>query len=199
MRRAGTATVPVACCGVSPQHPSASGEPFYHNSIRKSLLCNEAASWFQTPFRGKCQIKGYGVDCVHFAAACYEATGFLEDFHPPEYSLAEGSHLAASKVEAFIAALGCFDTIWKTDFGPRTLDLGPLLTGDLLALRMGRVSHHVGLMLGGEEFAHVYIHSRVHTATLRDATWRRRLTGIYRPVIPAPDLTPNPNLNLNPA
>jgi cell wall-associated NlpC family hydrolase len=146
---------------------------WYADPVRAAALVTEARSWIGTPFRPYCGRKGNGTDCVHLVAACYIATGFLTSFEPPRYRMT-GGDLTESQVEAFLHAIGRF----------AKLPPGEYQTGDTVAIRLGRVSHHVAIVTQPPLIVHSYQKMGAFESTLRDPTWSKRITAVYRPVTP---------------
>jgi cell wall-associated NlpC family hydrolase len=54
--------------------------------------------------------------------------------------------------------------------------------GDLLAFRLGRVAHHVGLVTGRHTFIHAMRNYGVIESRLDDPTFAKRFVALYRPV-----------------
>lgn len=169
---------------------------FFTTAERLDALRAAAAAWEGTPFHAKAQLKGIGADCVSLARGIYAEAGFdgLRPF--PEYSLAEGNSINESKVQAWLEAEPLFGKIWSgehavleagaagcRDCGTRTAAIAlPVEPGDLLCLRVARVSHHVGVMIGDRSFIQTFHPYYARLYTLSDPTWRRRVTAIYRPL-----------------
>lgn len=51
----------------------------------RAAVVAEALTWQGTPYHSRGRIKGVGVDCAMFPAACYEAVGLVPHLDP-EYS-----------------------------------------------------------------------------------------------------------------
>lgn len=154
-------------------------KPFFASTERALKLRAAARDWLGTPFRAHSQAKGAGVDCVHLAAAIYKECGVITEFAPPNYTLDQGMHLTQSAVEHYVVQTGCF-----TDF-PGPVAFEKLMIGDLLLIKMGRVSHHVGILTSAENcagFIHVFQGFKVHECDLMDPTWRKRIEKVYRPI-----------------
>src|SRR5437868_6375549 len=117
--------------------------PFYNTSERCQALRREAFGWIGTPFMARGRIKGVGVDCISLCALIYHATGLLDRFDPPSYSMDGGSHLQESLLEQQIQASGRGVKIWeRADSEFRRVINLPSLTmpGDLLCAKLGRVT-----------------------------------------------------------
>jgi cell wall-associated NlpC family hydrolase len=117
-------------------------------------------------------ICGAGVDCVHLAAGIYIAVGFLEKISTGAYSLDEGAHLKKSKVIAWFENNRRFEKCEK-----------PPLPGDVLVFNLSLVGHHVGLMLGGDDFIHAFPKRKTMVSKLRESFYSANLIQIYRPII----------------
>ena len=147
--------------------------PVFQSAERQAALLAEARSWLGTPFVPRGNLKGAGVDCVHLPAEIYRALGVLPGYAFPDYQLDSGSHAAESLVTGWL------------DGRPDFLPLAPVeacLAGDLLAFRIGKVVHHVGLLLQGSRFIHCLRHRGVLESDLRDPTYAKRLVRVYRPL-----------------
>lgn len=152
-------------------------EPYFRHSIRQMVLLQTALDWHGTPFRPHGNVMGAGVDCVHLAAALYRECGLIKDFTPPQYTMDQGSHARTSSLREYIISTGVFEEVKVVHSLVDTA-----VIGDLLEIKLGRVSHHVGVMLRSPDFLHVYQHQDVMVSDLRDPTWARRIVGIYRPI-----------------
>lgn len=147
-------------------------QPYFQSPERVLQIVCEARSWIGTPFQPHGRSKRAGVDCVNLVAQCYIATGFIQSFTPPPYRMNGGEYLAASAVEQFIQALGIFAQVDPRDPQP----------GDCVALRWGRISHHVGIVTRPPLFVHTYRGVNAFEAGLDDPTIKNRVTALYRPV-----------------
>lgn len=149
------------------------GAPFFSGRIDQNQLISEAISWLGTPFHPHGHIKYVGVDCVNLAAGIYQALGVVEEFNPPKYALKAGHVLEQSQITEYLEQTGRFHRL--------SIDQGPM-TGDLLCFRVGKVEHHVGVLLRWPSFIHVLRGYPVMTASLYDPTWEERLTSTWRPL-----------------
>jgi len=150
---------------------------FFSNPDRLNQLEHEARSWIGTPFAAHAMVKGAGADCVHLVAGVYIARGALKSFDPGTYSLDEGSHLKVSKIEQWFNGRPEFALVGRgTPCAP--------LAGDTLIFNLARVGHHVGLMLAGGDFLHVFAERGrfVLISNLRESFYARRIAAIYRPM-----------------
>lgn len=149
---------------------------FFQNRQRQAQLAMNAGDWFGTPFHPHAAIKGGGVDCVWLAAKIYIACCVITEFNPPPYAMDGGEHNELSQVITWLEKSLRFQKAWQTgaDFEPAV--------GDLLCFRIGRVVHHVGIVLTETTFIHVYRGGNVRESRIDDTTWRKRLVAIYRPI-----------------
>ena len=147
--------------------------PYFTTPERRDALLVEARSWLGTPFRAHGRQKSFGVDCAGLAYGIYYGIGFLRQQAIPAYTMDSGQHLETSWAVACIAATGQFDPI-KLPVAYQT--------GDLLAVRAGRVEHHLGIVTDMGRFIHVMRGGPVSEMTLRDPTWSSRITSVWRPI-----------------
>ena len=157
--------------------------PVFRSAERQAALLVEARSWLGTPFVPRGNLKGAGVDCVHLPAEIYRALHALSSYDFPDYHLDSGSHADRSLVTGWLdgrpdfAPLAPVEARLRQGFGAASL-----LPGDLLAFRIGKVVHHVGLLLGQARFIHCLRHRGVLESDLRDPTYAKRLVCAYRPL-----------------
>lgn len=136
-------------------------------------IIEEARSWIGTPFYPHVAIKGVGADCVTFALRVFQSAGAIPESQAlPEYSLDGGSHLQESAVTNWLAATGYFH---KVQTAPGI--------GDVITFKVGRVDHHVGIVVAKTKFVHCIRRYGVVESDLRDETWSSRLKSIWRPFI----------------
>lgn len=146
-------------------------KPFFADNARQELLRQVATSWKGTPFVPHASVKGAGVDCVHLAAQIYVESGHLDTYQFASYTMDGGHHNALSQVTAWL------------DASPRFIKgVYPVLAGDLICFRIGKVIHHVGIAVSERNFVHVTRGGVVSLARIDDTTWLKRLAGVYRPV-----------------
>lgn len=148
---------------------------YFSTESRLRQLRSEAREWAGTPFHAHGKIKGRGVDCVWLAAEMYRALGVI----PPQdfgmYTVGAGSHLEASKVAEGVVKSGAFESV-------EPVAIVSARPGDLLGFKLGRVIHHVGVVLEWAKFIHSIAAVGVTESDLRDPTWGNRLWAIWRPV-----------------
>ena len=161
----------------SPPPPERSDEtdpPFFASPASQRALLLEARGWIGTPFIPFQGVKGRGADCVHLAAGIYQALGVIPDLDFGEYHMRGGELLNESALEAFIVRTGAFVPLDRAT--------QPLRIGDAVTLQMGRVTHHVGVVLDRGRFIHTYRPFAAMEAALDDPTWASRIRGAWRPV-----------------
>lgn len=132
-------------------------------------IVDEARSWIGTPFYPHGRTKGVGVDCVQLAREVYTACGMVDPTEFESYKMADGETLAASKVLRWL--YGHVAEFVPTD--------GPL-PGRLVTLKVGRVTHHVGIVTGGRTFVQAVMKYGVREFDLTDSTWGGRVTSYWR-------------------
>jgi cell wall-associated NlpC family hydrolase len=106
-------------------------------------------------------------------AAIFWETGAIDDRRFPDYTMDGGEHRNSSQVIEWLEASGRFERL-----APGTEPQ----TGDLACFRMGRVPHHVGLVLLPPIFIHAMRNYGVIESRLDDPTYAKRLMAVYRPV-----------------
>jgi cell wall-associated NlpC family hydrolase len=112
-----------------------------------------------------------GVDCVNLAAAIYEGAGVIEKFDPPPYKMDGGHVLARSQIYAWLNDSSDFYEIPSNVRQP----------GDLICFNLGGVSHHVGVLLEGNQIIHAMQRAGVVKCDY-GASLLRRTDRIYRPM-----------------
>ena len=146
---------------------------FYASADRQRHLDQVARSWLGTPFHSHAAIRGVGVDCVHLLAEIYRESGLLAGYELPRYTMGGGDHADTSLVIS-----------WLEAHPLRRIDLttDALAARDLVTFRLGRVAHHVGLMLGEKTFLHAIRDCGVLESRIDEKIYARRLLQAYRPV-----------------
>ncbi len=145
----------------------------FETAGQQERLLTVALSWIGTPFRPHAGIKGAGADCMHVALLVYWESGHLFQFEAPPYTIDGGNHLKTSKFKDWLDQSSAFA---KAE--------APTQIGDCLLFKVGGVEHHVGIQITASTFIHSMRHHGVIQSNLKDSTWTRRLTAIYRPVSP---------------
>ncbi len=133
-----------------------------------------ALDWIGTPFYPGQARKGVGADCVQFALRVYKEAGIIPlNVRLPQYNLGDGDHLSTGLVLPWIESCGFF----VREEIPRI--------GSLLTFEFGRVPHHVGVMVSGQEFVQAIRGYGVRKFTLQDSTWSKRLRTVWFPKLPS--------------
>lgn len=151
--------------------------PFFHVPTRINALLAEAERWKGTPFHARAKIRGSGVDCINLAAALYEAAGVIERFQAPEYKMDEGLHAAKSRIEEYLDGQD-----WMERLDDLAGNMEMTIVGDLICIRLGRVSYHVGVKVNEQRFIHVYQGHEAGYCDVRDPTWAKRAETVFRPI-----------------
>lgn len=128
-----------------------------------------ARSWLGTPFYPHQARKGIGTDCVHLALAIYKEAGVIPpEVALPRYRLDGGYHLQSSTVLNWIESAPYFERVQAPQ------------PGDLITLEMGRVVHHVGVMVTESKFVQAIRRYGVVESDLNDSTWGERVRSVWR-------------------
>lgn len=151
-------------------------KPYFNTTDRIHALQASARNWVGTPFVPHACIAGAGVDCVNLVVELYHRTG-VWPVKPtlPSYTMDGGKHLAESLL---LKSLDALPTLMRVDWSTG----GSPAPGDLLCFTTSRVAHHTGIMLDEPLFIHALFSRVVTLGNLRDRTFARRLTAVYRPV-----------------
>jgi cell wall-associated NlpC family hydrolase len=146
--------------------------PTWFNEQRIDALEVEAATWVGTPFAANSSAKGLGVSCHTLAGALYAAVGWGE-IHIPEVAISHARFGENSLADPFFESMAeRFTQI------PRNSEILP---GDVLGFRIGRIVHHLGVTLRNGRFLHALEGLGTTVSNIEDATYRSRLTTIWRP------------------
>lgn len=151
--------------------------PFFSSLEGLARLDAEAARWVGTPFCPHAAVCGAGVDCVNLVAQLLKSCGHADDFALPKYAMDGGKHNRTSQLTDYLDARPDF---WNASALPE-FGLSPI-PGDVLCFKLGRSSHHCGMMLSGRKFIHALYGRKVGIANLSDRTFARSLFAIYRPL-----------------
>jgi cell wall-associated NlpC family hydrolase len=152
--------------------------PHFTEWNRVEMLRLAAESWIGTPFVLHAAIRGAGVDCVNLCAELLKSSSFPVDKSGwPRYAIDGGKHNQESQLLTWLNRQSLFQRI-----GADVYDAAHALPGDVLCFRLGRSEHHAGLLVAGTKFIHCLERRAVMFATLADATFKRRLTVVYRPL-----------------
>ena len=145
--------------------------PFFNTKERVATLVKCAQSWSGTPFSAHSRVRGAGVDCIHLAAEIYLQCGALADYKFPQYTLDAGAHRNESQVLTWLNSEKKFQEVQV-----------PYQPGDLFCFKLRSVEHHVGILLGADQFIHCWQRQGVLFSNISDPTYRRTLTKVYRPM-----------------
>jgi cell wall-associated NlpC family hydrolase len=145
---------------------------------RLAALQKEAARWEGTPFLPNSCSPGPkgGVCCHKLVGALYRAAGTLL-VELPDAPAAHARFNATSIIEPWLDGRNEFERIPV----PVAQEIIP---GDLLGFRLLRILHHIGVCIEPGVFLHTIEHLGTVRSAIEDATWRRRLMAIWRPVEP---------------
>lgn len=136
---------------------------------RLEALDQRVRAWIGTPFlRDSCEI-GVGVCCSRFVGAVFREVGACE-VDIPAGSTAHARFAVDSIVVPFMSGLSQFREVTEEARIP----------GDILGIRIGRVVHHLGVMVHGTGFAHALDKVGVVVNAIDDATWASRITHVWR-------------------
>jgi cell wall-associated NlpC family hydrolase len=146
--------------------------PTWFNEERINALEAEAATWVGTPFAANSSAKGLGVSCHTLAGALYAAVGW-GDILIPQVAMSHARFGENSLADPFFKAMAERFTQLPHD--------SEILPGDVLGFRIGRIVHHLGTALRNGRFIHSLEGLGTTVSTIEDATYRSRLTTIWRP------------------
>jgi cell wall-associated NlpC family hydrolase len=159
--------------------------PYYSNPTTRAALLAAVARWRGTPFHDHGNVLGVGVDCIHLAANLYTESGHLDTvpvFGP--YHLGGGPHSERDLIHAWLDDSPRFRLAWQCrglgEIAPRPPQME---FGDLVNFRIGRQPWHVGVVLENGRLCEVHQNARVSdNGSIHDATFRRALRAVWRPV-----------------
>lgn len=138
---------------------------------RVALLVAEAESWRGTPFAANSASKGRGVSCHKLCEAIFDACGYPVALDVPDVPIAHARFSTVSFVTQWFSGRVDFEAIQPT---------GALFPGDVLGFRIGRIVHHLGILLPDNQFAHAMDGIGTTVNALADATWYSRLENVWR-------------------
>jgi cell wall-associated NlpC family hydrolase len=125
-----------------------------------------------TPFAANSSAKGLGVSCHTLAGALYAAVGW-GDILIPDVAISHARFGENSLADPFFDSMAERFTQLPHD--------SEILPGDVLGFRIGRIVHHLGTALRNGRFIHALEGLGATVSTTEDATYRSRLTTIWRP------------------
>lgn len=150
--------------------------PFFSDPNALASLEMVAEGWLGTPFQVHGRIPGRagGCSCETLPYCIYHAVGFLRaDWPMPEGPIDWYRAQKISIMEPFLDSRPEFHRLPLTECTP----------GDLLGFRVGKVIHHLGVLLTHSHFIHCLAPRGVQLGNVRDATYRKRLAAVWRPVV----------------
>jgi len=165
----------VCSCAGAPYVPAV--QSWFNTEERIAKLQEVAASWIGTPFFSNGNTKGKGigsgVSCQKLCEGIYRECGFI-DVKTPAVQMSHAQFSSKSLVDEFMQTC-------KTKFAilQRPLELLP---GDLIAIRIKKISHHLGVMVTARRFIQAVEGPGVLYSELSDGTWGSRLQGAWRPI-----------------
>lgn len=151
-------------------HPYVPTPTWFNTPERIALLEFKAVKWIGTPFLANSDELGRGVSCQKLASRIYAEAGFAS-IDVPEVKMQHSKFGAPSLVEPFMDARAEFASVRN----------GSASVGDLLGFTIGKVVHHVGIVVSAEGFIHVCRGLSVRISPFTDPTWFSRLRRIWRP------------------
>ena len=107
----------------------------------------EALTWERTPYHSNARLKGIGVDCAQFPAACYGAVGLIPHIEPeynPQWMLHRDEEQFLGWVRAYARE------IERDQLGP----------GDFAIWKFGRCFSHGAIVIDPPEVIHAVIAGR---------------------------------------
>ena len=150
---------------------------YFSTPARQAGLRAVAQSWLGTPFMPNAAVKGSGVSCQKLVGAIYIEAGFLpKNFSVPETAMDWSNAHRDSLMASFMETLPEFETLTPgTSAQP----------GDMVGFKLGGCVHHCGLVVGADgKFIHCLRGHGVMFSSLRDASYLKRATIIWRPICP---------------
>lgn len=130
-------------------------------SSREDVV-REALSWEGTPYHARAKLKGIGVDCAMFPAACYGAVGLVPELnprYPPDWML----HRDEERFLSFVTPYA------------REIDRDQLGPGDFAIWKFGRTYSHGAIVIDPPHVIHACIKGGVIRGDMdRDEDLRSR-------------------------
>jgi cell wall-associated NlpC family hydrolase len=140
-------------------------------TLVRRVVATEATRWLGTPFFPRMAKLGVGADCVQLALAVYKEARVLPPVAelPKGYSLDGGNHRRTSLVLEWLASC------------PYLAPEGRPVIGSLVVYRLGRVPHHVGIVVDERRFIHAVRGYGVIHGDLRDTLFKEGYAGSWGP------------------
>jgi cell wall-associated NlpC family hydrolase len=142
---------------------------WFSSEERIEALVTEARSWLGTPFRANAAIKGAGVCCHLYVAEVFMAIRAVKRREFPQANPNHSLSQTDSLIEPFMASMPDFIEVD-----------GPPISGDILGFKIGGCTHHIAIVLRGEEMIHAVRRHGVMINRWDDPMWAKRLTWIWR-------------------
>ena len=134
----------------------------------KFAIVGASLQWLDTPYHHQAKIKGIGVDCAMLIVAiAEELSGKTINIpvYSPEWHLHNREELLCNTIEG----LGCIRR-----------NINELDVGDILTFRFGRVSSHMGIYIGTNQFIHARLDVKKVVINQLSGEWLERLDRIYK-------------------
>lgn len=158
---------------------------YYDSPEKLSALRHAAGQLVGTPFFANSEAPGRdgGIDCVHALNWIHRTCGAIGPVEIPRQRMDHGQH---SEQSLLIAAFETWPEL-RTRFA-LVPDAAPadLLPGDCLCFRAGKVPHHGGVLVAGQDMLHVLKGDGAHLmhlgAVIRGRAILGYLAAVYRPL-----------------
>ncbi len=124
-------------------------KPWFSAPERQDAVQQAIEAWLGTPYFANNASRGHGVGCVEFVHEVWVEAGAIPRLSLPRYQLDWAHHATSSQLVNFL--LNDPALRGRLVFVPI---LGQHLPGDLLALRSGRLDHHLAVIGKWEKVAH---------------------------------------------
>ena len=111
---------------------------------QRAAVLTEALSWRGTPFHDDARIKGVGVDCAQFVAACYLESSVVPPFDIPRYTAQWFMHRSEERLMDFVLRFG------------HEVDEAQAKSADLVLYKIGRAYAHAAIII---EWPKMIIHA----------------------------------------
>ena len=116
----------------------------------RAAILAAAETWLGTPFHDDARVKGVGVDCAQFVAACFLEAGVVPEFEIPRYQAQWFLHHAEERLQQFVMKFG--QEISESFVKP----------GDLVLYKLGRAYAHAAIVISWpNQIIHAHLLSRM--------------------------------------
>lgn len=138
----------------------------------RQRIASVARSWKGTPFFPRVGIKSVGVDCPNLIVEVYFESGIIKE-RPllPVYSIRTTGVFKRSIAREFLS---------KVTWAKETSEL---LIGNIVLLLVEGVDNHSGIVVSESTFVHAVRRLGTVESLLQDSTWKKRIMGMWEPVI----------------